>query len=116
MKGIVWGHTFQTAKEQLMKIQENYERYRIPVTRIKNSPYEYWIEFSNGDVWRAASARESARGNKVNVSYIDRKIDPLFIDVIIRPCTVAFPYQAFRYYGEPNYWVEEENEVAENLN
>ena len=116
MKGIVWGHTFQTAKEKLMEIQENYERYRIPVTRIKNSPYEYWIEFSNGDVWRAVSARESARGNKVNVSYIDRKIDPLFIDVIIRPCTIAFPYQAFRYYGEPNYWVEEENEVAENLN
>ena len=38
-------------------------------------PYEYWIEFSNGDIWRAVSARESARGNKVNVSYIDRKIE-----------------------------------------
>lgn len=116
MKGIVWGHTFQTAKEQLMKIQEDYERCRIPVTRIKNNPYGYWIEFSNGDIWRATSATESARGNKVNVSYIDRKIDPLFIDVIIRPCTIAFPYQAFRYYGEPNCWAEEENEVVEKLN
>ena len=116
MKGIVWGHTFQTAKEQLKKIQEHYELYHIPATRIKNSLHEYWIEFSNGDIWRAINATESARGNKVNISYIDRKIDPIFIDVIIRHCTVAPPYQAFRYYGEPNYQIEEENEIAKNLN
>lgn len=99
MKGIVWGLTTVDAIIKMEQIERNYEMYRIAnvLTRRKsNSTYE--LVYDNGDYWIACSAKESARGQKCNISYIDVRIDPEIIDRIIKPCTTSGPYQAFRYF------------------
>lgn len=98
MKGAVWGSTFQIASNKLDEVIERYTMYKIPPKRTTKSKYNYWVEFENGDVWRACSAHESMRGVKSNVAYIDRLINPIFIDTVIKPCTTALPFQATHYY------------------
>ena len=99
MKGIVWGLTFDSAVSKLEEIEAYYKRYYTarPTRRIR-SKYEYIIEYDNGDIWRAVSARESSRGMKCNVSYIDARISEEFINCVIKPCTIAGPYHAINYY------------------
>ena len=109
MTGLVWGHTFEVAKNKLNDIVSQYEFMHIDIIRKRETRYEYWIAFENGDSWRAVAATESARMNRANISYVDRKIDPMFVYEIIRHCTSAPPYNAIRYFGEPYQWVEEEN-------
>lgn len=104
MKGVVWGSTFQIASKKLDKIVEDYKTYRIKPLRIVKSKNNHWAKFKNGDIWRACSARESARGLRANVAYIDHMISPILIDEIIKPCLTAYPFQAFHYY-----WPEEDN-------
>lgn len=106
MKGAVWGSTFQIASKKLDEVIEQYTMYRIPPRRVTKSKYNYWVEFENGDVWRACSARESMRGIKSNVAYIDQMISPIFVDTVIKPCTTAFPFQAVHYY-----WPGEDEEI-----
>lgn len=110
MRGAVWGATFQTAAKKLDSIIEDYIMYRINPRRITKTKYNYWVEFENGDFWRACSARESARGVRTNVAYIDHMISPIFVDEVIKPCTIAQPFQALHYY-----WPEEENIDDENF-
>jgi hypothetical protein len=94
MKGVVWGSTYYIASKKLDKVVEDYKTYRIKLLRIVKSKSNYWVEFENGDIWRACSARESARGLKANVAYIDHMISPIFIDEVIKPCLTAYPFQA----------------------
>lgn len=99
MKGMVWYYTYEDGLEQLKQIQNNYDRMKIKTVRERLSRFGSFIEFENGDQWKMASGTESSRGNKINVSYIDRRIDGEMVQCVIRPCTMAYPFQAFRYYG-----------------
>ena len=82
MRGIVWGSSFQIAKNKLKEIEEQYER----------------LIYANGDMWQAVKAGENARGYKANISYIDRSIPDDLIDTIIKPATISPPYTAIHYF------------------
>ena len=99
MRGIVWGLTIADAIKKMEQIEEDYERYQTAnvVTRRKSN-HTCELVYDNGDHWRACGAKESARGCKCNISYVDIRIDPEIVDCIIKPCTVAGPYQAFYYF------------------
>ena len=99
MKGIVWGLTTADAIKKMEQIEKNYERYQTAnVLTRKKSNFTYELAYDNGDSWIACDAKESARGHKCNISYIDIRIDPEIIDCIIKPCTIAGPYHAFCYF------------------
>lgn len=99
MIGIVWGKTKTRADNQLTQIIENYNWKGIKPVKIRNSKNTFnSVEFDNGDVWKAVSAIESARGNKCNVSYIDKEIDIEIIQTIINPSTCCQPFQAFKFF------------------
>lgn len=99
MRGVVWGLTFDDAVSKLEEIESDYKRYHAArlIRRIR-SKYEYKLEYDNGDTWRAVSARESSRGTRCNVSYIDARISEEFINGVIKRCTTAGPYHAINYY------------------
>ena len=88
MTGACWGSTLNIARHKLEDVKTD---YLLSGERIVENSKDK-VLFSNGDTWRAIVPTEHMYYKAVNVSYIDRKIDPLFIDVIIRPCTVAPPY------------------------
>ena len=102
MKGLVWGSTSIIAKEKLTEIEARYKLLKIPIVKKRENRHSTEIIFGNGDIWKAIAAHESARGHRVNISYVDRKIDPEFVDVIIRHCPTALPYNSITYYGEPH--------------
>lgn len=99
MRGIVWAYLMEDGNEQMFKIIEDYERIGISVVRQRFCKYEGWVTFENGDHWKVRPARDSSRGYRANISYIDRRIEQEWINVIIRPQTTLLPYQAYRYYG-----------------
>lgn len=100
MRGIVWGSSFQIAKNKLKEIEEQYERlgYKPLTKRNGNASNTYELVYANGDMWRAVRAGENARGYKANISYIDRSISDYLIDVVIKPATVSPPYTAIHYF------------------
>ena len=113
MKGIVWYYIYEDGIKQLRQIQANYECLKIKTVRERFNRFDSFIEFNNGDIWRLAPGRDSSRGNKINVSYIVRRIEEEVVRCIIKPCTVAYPFQAFRYYGP--YPKEEEVKYKWNI-
>ena len=100
MRGIVWGSSFQIAKNKLKEIEEQYERlgYKPLTKRNGNASNTYELVYANGDMWQAVRASENARGYKANISYIDRSISDYLIDVVIKPATVSPPYTAIHYF------------------
>ena len=100
MRGIVWGSSFQIAKNKLKEIEEQYERlgYKPLTKRNRNASNTYELVYANGDMWQAVRAGENARGYKVNISYIDRSIPDDIIDRIIKPATISPPYTAIHYF------------------
>lgn len=100
MRGIVWGSSFQIAKNKLKEIEEQYERlgYKPLTKRNGNASNTYELVYANGDMWQAVRVSENARGYKVNVSYIDRAIPDHLIDTIIKPATISPPYTAIHYF------------------
>lgn len=100
MKGIVWYNTLERRGMEMMeRIEEEYKRYHYANVLTKtcgNRRYE--LVFDNGDYWKLVKATESARGNKCNISYIDNEIPFDIIHDIVKPCTKAGPYQAFKYF------------------
>ena len=96
MRGIVWGNSFQTAKNKLKEIKEQYERlgYKSLSKKNCNRTNIYEVIYANGDIWQAITTR----GYKANVSYIDRSIPDNIIDTIIKPATVSPPYTAIHYF------------------
>lgn len=109
MRGIVWAYDHESGLTQLEQIKENYQYMGITPIRERISKHSSSeIIFDNKDIWKMVQARESAKMCRTNISYIDRRIDQLFIQEIIKPCTTMWPYQAFRYYGP--YPKEEEVE------
>ena len=99
MIGIVWGKTKARADNQLAQIIENYNQKGIKPIEIKESKYiTNYVTFDNGDIWKAVHAGDSARGNKCNISYIDKGIDIETIQTIIAPSTCCQPFQAFKFF------------------
>lgn len=100
MKGIVWYKDKVQGLEKMKEIQQQYEKLRVE-TYVTDGGF--MIHCENGDYWKGCPARDAARGNKCNVSYIQRGIPEDVISTIIYPCTIALPYQAFRYWGDEEY-------------
>ena len=100
MRGIVWGSSFQIAKNKLKEIEEQYERlgYKPLTKRNGNASNTYELVYANGDMWQAVRAGENVRGYKANISYIDRSISDYLIDVVIKLATVSPPYTAIHYF------------------
>lgn len=100
MRGIVWGSSFQIAKNKLKEIEEQYERlgYKPLTKQNGNASNTYELVYANGDMWQAVKAGENARGYKANISYIDRSISDYLIDVVIKPATASPPYTAIHYF------------------
>lgn len=114
MRGTVWGLHFGDAADMLHEIEYNYKYYGIEVENRRETKNDYSIKFKNGDYWRAARASESMRGLRANISYVDIRIDPRFVEEIIRPATYLPPYNAIRYFEAPRHcWPKEEEEDNE---
>ena len=106
MIGTVWGSTTARANVQLQKIIGEYNWENVKPIKEKISLNSSFVEFENGDRWKAVPAHEHWRGIKCNISYIDVEIPKDFIDTIIKHSTCVHPYQAFHYYG---YWSKGDN-------
>ena len=103
MKGIIWYKDDWTKGfEQLEKIIEKYQQINISTKRFVRSRFDSFAEFQNGDIWRVKCAGEQSRGQRCNVSYIERNIDYNTYECIISHCTTGFPYNAIRLWGEGN--------------
>lgn len=100
MKGIVWYKDKTEGFEKLKEIQQQYEKMLYKTTQIKSINNSFEMQCENGDFWIACPARDCFRGHKCNISYIQRGIPENVISTIIRPSTVAYPYQAFKYWGD----------------
>ena len=101
MKGVIWGQTFESAKEQLDKIIYNYEKNgcgKVCITKDQ-------VLFCNGDVWAIKNASNPTPGLRANIAYIDNRIDTQIIDEVIKPSLTLLPYTAIHYYfpEEMNY-------------
>lgn len=101
MKGIVWGLTFERANKKLLDIKAKYEFMHIPIEIERQGNHIHSIVYTNGDTWKAVSVKDSARGNRANVAYIERGIakDPKLLAIAQR-CLIEFPWSAYRYYGD----------------
>lgn len=98
MRGIIWARYLEDGKQQLLQMKKNYEDMNIkPVREIMHSG-DMAITFDNGDYWRVVRVSESARGYRANVSYVDAGIDSEFMECVIRPTTIARPYNAIHFY------------------
>ena len=100
MRGIVWGSSFQIAKNKLKEIEEQYERlgYKPLSKRNSNRTNVYEVVYANGDIWQAITVNTNARGYRANISYIDRSISDNLINTIIKPMTTQPPYNAIHYF------------------
>lgn len=94
MKGVIWGETFRSAKEQLNKIIDGYERLGYERTYIRKDQ----ALFENGDIWVIKNASNPVPGLRANIAYIDKRIDPQVIEEIIKPSLTLPPYTAIHYY------------------
>lgn len=105
MKGVIWGQTFESAKEQLDRIVSNYEKIGYEKVCITKDQ----ALFCNGDVWAIKSASNPTLGLRANIAYIDNRIDQQIIDEVIKPSLTLLPYTAIHYYfpEEMNYIYDE---------
>ena len=53
----------------------------------------------NNDYIKVLEAKEFHRGQKCNLSIVERSISKDFFNCIIRACTVALPIQGFQFFG-----------------
>lgn len=98
MKGIIWGLDRPACGGRLDTLITEYELYwNIKPKQIRQSSQEYWVEFENGDMWRAVVIAENARGRKCNISLVDERIPYEFMP-IIESCTICHPFNAINYY------------------
>lgn len=97
MKGLVWGLHFEDGCRKLEWIIQNYVSIGYE-PQIRRSKSEFSVSFDNGDYWKICRIQDCARGNKVNISYIDHRIPQEIVNTIIRPCTIALPYQGLYYF------------------
>lgn len=103
MKGIIWYTNNEVGLQKLENIKNNYQKKGINfiqyTSQKRGTNKDECIIFENGDQWRTCKATDSQRGAACNVSLIENCIPLEIINCIIRPCTKAYPYQAYNYYG-----------------
>lgn len=98
MKAIVWyDKHLETAKGFIKTQIERYKLMGIEGRIVENKNFLCFYA-DNGDFWQTSSSRESSRGMKCNISYVEKSIPKEFINCVIKPCTVAYPYNAIAYY------------------
>ena len=102
MKGVVWGSTFANASEKLTEIVDRYIKAGYEIENQVHSKNTHCVLFTNGDTWRAVRASDNARGNRCNISYIERDIDYNVYRTVVEPSTTLLPFTAIRFYGEGN--------------
>ena len=110
MKGIIWKATEDSdaAINLFEHLVSNYQLKGYSVEVLKG---KHLTKFTadNGDCWEIISARESFRGKKCNVSYIERGIPKETVRSLILPCTAAYPFRATTYFGE--YGIEGDEDI-----
>lgn len=94
MIGIVWGNTQGKAIKKLEEIRKDYLLVHLNIVRVGRD----FFETENGDIWRAVTVNDSARGYRCNISYIDELIPIEIRNGLIAHATKAYPYQAIHYY------------------
>ena len=108
MKAIVWyDKHIETAKEFIKTQISRYKIMGIEVQIIESKNF-FRFNAENGDLWQTAPVRESSRGIKCNISYVEKGIPEELINRIIKPCTTAYPHNAITYYE--HYFEKEEEE------
>lgn len=100
VRGVIWAYDRDSGNEQLLEIKRKYELLDIhPIQERISKSSGSFIAFDNGDTWRSVYAAESARQQRANISYIDRRVPEVIVNNVIKPCTLDIPYSAYRYYG-----------------
>ena len=112
MRGLVWGQTFSDGRNKLEEIEQNYNHIGIKTAKKINTLNSCLIEFDNGDMWRVARYSESSIGLRANISYVDIRIDPKFVETIIRYSTYLPPYNAIHYFYPPRDCQSGDEEIA----
>ena len=100
MRGLVQGNTYEVRKRMLESIKTDYLLSGYEITKEINNYSSNYIIFNNGDIWKAVPPRDSARGNKANLSYVDSRITDAGSLSIIRGCTIAQPWNAIKIIYE----------------
>lgn len=102
MRGIVWYKNKDVGFEKMQSIMRGYKV--MGVDPLESYPRNYKdqvsVAYENGDYWKCIPVRESARGNRTNISIIERCIDKDLVETVIFPATTSYPYKAFDFYGE----------------
>ena len=99
LKGIVWYNTNRERAEQILEdIIKKYGFIEEKISKRVKSKNSNFVEFENGDRWQIANAKENMKGAACNISYIASNIEKEIIDIVIKPCTKSYPFQAFNYY------------------
>lgn len=102
MRGIVWYKNKDVGFERMQSIMHGYELMGIKL--IESYPRNYKdqisVAYENGDYWKCIPVRLNQRGNRANVSIVERCIDKELFYSIIFPQTLPYPYKAFDFYGE----------------
>ncbi len=111
MKGIIWRKSSESEAAEILfeQIIMNYDFIGIGGQTIKSKDFMRF-KADNGDYWEVLSVRESFRGKKCNISYIERGIPREIVYNIILPCTVAYPFRAITYFGD--YGLEGDDDVV----
>ncbi len=99
MKGIIYCNKLEKGLEQFEKIVRDYKKIGIEILgRAKATTNSVSATFANGDYWIATVVRDSVRGSRCNIAYIDEMIPDSVTQTIIKPTIKALPYQAYKYY------------------
>lgn len=99
MKGTIWYYEDKIkAKKKFDNLIQKYKSIGIePVRKIESHNSEYVI-FPNEDRWDIRKGSDSARGIRANISYVPADMPIEIIHTIIKPVTIALPYNGIIYY------------------
>jgi hypothetical protein len=111
MKGVIWRKSSESEAAEILfeQIIMNYDFMGIG-GQTRKTKDSMRFKADNGDYWEVLPARESFRGKKCNISYIERGIPRDIVYNIILPCTVAYPFRAVTYFGD--YGLEGDDDVV----
>lgn len=98
MRAVVWYDQHPETAKEFIKMQINRYKFIGIEGRIVESKNSLRFYADNDDFWQTAPSHESSRGIKCNISYIEKCIPEEIINCVIKPCTVAYPYNAIAYY------------------
>lgn len=100
MTGIIYGKTFDRAKNKLKKLVSDYTFYRNIGIKTQECARNRWVvEFSNGDIWQALKyTKNTTCGRRANIVYIDHTLASSDEVIDMRCVACAPPFQAYSYF------------------